>query len=361
MESDKEPARYGLAKPSFISTPVANLFYSILASNNEQLKEVYSAAGLKEWENDLKLAHDNNFTLEPLAKNLSSSKSDPFIKKMYDFVIGFIKTNPDARALAVKEIALKLRLRLDKDKEKKPDLKPIKEQIELYDISGAELVKQLLFPIFDPKKAMGNSGITNMKTGSSEHDVKKFFKLIDYLEEVSDFKANREKLSEALLEKSFSKYLEKDYFHGLPLTEDINYLAKLPELLSLDIHKLDFVPKYAESGYFNKVIGSTLNRAIKAGGAIPFRYVPENMQKFAKLYEKFIDFDSPEINEFIDQLKNRDETGELKKHSAKEILFDETLNNLLYQQIFKSETIEQVNLLGSMRSLGGSSFFKQET
>lgn len=377
----KHSGRKGLADPGawLFSGENADDKYLVASIDNSSLEQVitvYSAAGIEEFEKDISLM--DLLDLQSLIAKLTNSEEE-LAKELKKLCVEKIKNNPEfisyivenqivtglinALYLVVNKKDENGEFIINKDgakacflmpeEDKSEYLNSIKDTIELYSIEPKQISDQILDNI------LNGQGIQYMNSGTAKYDVERFIKLIEYLEKVTGYIPDMNKVKESILEKAISKYLPEDGLYGLPLTEDVNYLAQLPELLGLKLEKLKFIKRYAETGKFNLVIITTLNRAIHTGGGLLGGYNTENMTKFCKLYQKYINFDDSNIVTLIDILKSRDETKELSNYSPKEILLDERLGELLYEQVGKYGSPGDKELLENIKALTGNSSFTE--
>lgn len=373
--SRSQAARQGLAKSDQSGgDKESHLKSSILNSNLEQIVKTYLAAGINEWKKDIKLIDDCNYPIDPIVQKLSSSE-DPFAAELKNVCIDAVKAKPTP---VIKDIVRKLNSLLhlsvksdtERDEEglpvhyavseedKGPYLKPIKEKIDLYEISGEDLMQAIIQPILYGEKGSSNGGIgiQHMNSGSPQFDVERFFNLLNYLEQVSGYRPDREQVSKAIFEKSLSKFTKGDS-SSLPSTENIVYLTGLPKALNIDINSSDLVKQYGDEGYFNLALITTLDRAIKTGGGIIEGYNSEYMTMFCNQYKDYLDFDNTNLQMLINSLKDRDETGTLSKYTAKEILLNKKLGEKLYSQVSKDGSPGDLPLINSIRELTGKDPF----
>lgn len=333
---------------------ITHLNSSMNRSSVEQIIQVYSAAGIEEWREDINSLDSRGYSIALIVDKLHSS-SDPFVQELKHVCIEVIKANPK---LVIQDIVRRLMNNLHKTNLQKSDLIKIRETIQLFQLSGEDLLQAIMKPILDPEKS--NSGIQFMNGGTAQCDVKIFLKLMSDLEQVTDYKPDLKQLGKAIFEKALSWFLPKDGMFGMPLTESINYLVILPEEFGLNIEELDFVRRYGQSGWFNTVLITTMNRAIQGGGSLLSRYNPDYMTRFCNKYKEYINFDDPSIITLIDILKARDETESLLAHTVEEILLDNSLGNQLYEQVSKYGSPGNIDLIKSIIKLTGGNPFLTE-
>jgi hypothetical protein len=368
-----QEGRKGLAKSNFGGGDyISHLIASLYNSSAEQIIQVYKVVGIEEWKKDINSLDSRSYDIASIVYKLHSS-SDPLAQELKNVCIEVIKSNPQ---YVIRDIVFSLtqtlHLSLKRTDRKDPNgvsvyysmpeedkelhLENIKKNIELFQLSGEDLFQAIIEPILGPEKGM-SGGIQHMNSGTAKYDVEKFFKLIGYLEKTTDYKPDMEQVSKAIFEKALSKFLPQDGLYGMPLTEDITYLVSLPRELGLNIDNLDFVRKYGESGWFNTVLITTINRAIKTGNGIIGGYNSEYMTEFCNQYKKYINFNGPGVVSLVDILKDRDETGKLSGYTAEQILLDASLGRQLHEQLSKYGSPGDIPLIESIQRLTGEKPF----
>jgi hypothetical protein len=77
------------------------------------------------------------------------------------------------------------------------------------------------------------------------------------------------------------------------------------------------------------------------------------MAEFCNTYKQYIDFNDPRLTLLVDNLKNRDDSGELLNYSVELILTDSSLGRKLYLQVLRYGSPGDNFLLESIHRLTG--------